>query len=133
MKRSLFAIVGLCIPLCLVGCTSQGPAVDTLTSDWPTNDSGVTYGSLSDVAYEGFVDEDGLASLHPQLIAAVGDDGVTEGYVYYSDLYGDIPNDPDDIREWIESGEANRSIPLYDVDGETIIGTYSKSTFSITD
>ena len=61
------------------------------------------------------------------MIAAVGMNNV-EGYISIDDLYGDIPQNPDEAlamqRKRQKSDLQYRLIPLYDTDGETIIGDY---------
>lgn len=71
----------------------------------------------------------------PQLVAVIGIDGV-EGYVYASDLDGDLPNTPEEAIEYMEKLEIEiatakaagqeyfRYIPLYKSDGVTVIGTF---------
>lgn len=75
---------------------------------------------------------------YSQLIAAIGINGVN-GYVYYSDLYGNQPNTPEEAVQYMENLDAEiaaaklagqeflRYIPLYDADGITIIGEYGIS------
>jgi hypothetical protein len=80
---------------------------------YPQNEKGQTYGSALDApSYE---DE-------PDLIKAYGIDG-TIGYVKKEDLDGPEPKTPEEAVRL--SNEAKpREIPLYDVDGETIIGKF---------
>ncbi|WP_332633058.1 peptidase M56 BlaR1 [Halalkalibacter flavus] len=80
---------------------------------YPQNEKGQTYGSALDTpSYE---DE-------PDLIKAYGVDG-TIGYVKKEDLDGPEPKTPEEAVRL--SNEAKpREIPLYDVDGETIIGKF---------
>ena len=73
-----------------------------------------------------------------QLIAAVGINGV-EGYVYYSDLYGNQPSTPEEAEQYMKRLNAEiavakltgrrflRRIPLYDADGVTVIGEFGIS------
>ena len=101
-------------------------------SKYKVNKNNQTYG-LMDLA-PGPVAEQEL----PQLVAAVGVDG-TEGYVYRSDLDGVQPKNPEEallymekLNEEIEIAKSNRSaylrlIPLYDEDGETVIGQFGIS------
>lgn len=104
-----------------LGSAAPGPTVS-----WPTNETGLTYGSESDVLWEGLVSEEDLASYYPQLIGVVCDDGITEGYVYYDDLYGgDIPTDPEERVEWVQSGANHKTISVYELDGQTVIGTFT--------
>lgn len=64
------------------------------------------------------------ASFYPDLIFAQGDDGKTEGYVYYDDLYGHPPNDPDERAAWSKARNGT-SVPLYDKDGKTVVGSFT--------
>ena len=57
----------------------------------------------------------------PDLISAIGIDG-TVGYVKKEDLNGPQPKTPE---EAVKLNEAKpREIPMYDVDGENIIGKF---------
>jgi hypothetical protein len=96
-------------------------AADEL-SPYSTNEKGQTYGNgnqISEVGYD------------PDLILAEGPDG-TLGYVYASDLEGDfVPQTPDEAISWQNAhiGE-DRVIPLYAVDGETVIGEFVVSGYN---
>lgn len=91
------------------------------------NKSGQTYGSAAFAV---------SVETEPDLISAVGVDG-TEGYVYSKDLNGDMPKTPEEavaqtnaIREKTARARSNepvvvRTIPLYDVDGKTVIGEFA--------
>lgn len=95
---------------------------------YKVNDSGQTYGSgIYAVSFE----------TEPDLIAAVGTDG-TEGYVYAKDLHKDMPQTPEEAVAQTNKLRKSQSlkrgsnetivvdtIPLYDVDGKTIIGEFS--------
>ena len=84
-------------------------------SPFKTNQNGQTYGSLS-----GHTSEDS-----PNLIWARGIDG-TSGYVKSSDLFGPTPSSPEEALKLQELEEAKGlyTIPLYDSDGETVIGEF---------
>jgi len=91
--------------------------------DFPKNEMGLTYGSAA------FVDFDDM----PDLIRALGTNG-KEGYIYAVDWNGDEPNTieevviyMDNIRNLNEKGIFVRVIPLYAVDGVTVIGEYEIS------
>ena len=71
----------------------------SLANELPINANGQTYGSAFD-------DEQGLT---PDLLAVVADSGL-EGYVLYEQFVDE--NAPDQI-------------PVYDVEGETVIGTFT--------
>lgn len=99
------------------------------TTTYAVNDSGQTYGSAM---MANSLDE------RPDLMAAVGNNGV-EGYIYTSALQEDLPKTPDEALEQqalYETLSANwdgkeaivvRTIPLYDSDGQTVIGEYDIS------
>lgn len=80
---------------------------------YPQNEKGQTYGSALDApSYEG----------EPDLIKAYGIDG-TIGYVKKEDLDGPMPKTPEEAVRLTKEAKP-REIPLYDVDGETIIGKF---------
>lgn len=89
---------------------------------YAVNEHGLTYGSAAHAV---------SVETEPDLISAVGKDG-TKGYVYSKDLRGEMPKTPEEAvqmtlarEEAKKSGETvNRVIPLYDVDGNTIIGEF---------
>ncbi|WP_206812374.1 hypothetical protein [Paradesulfitobacterium ferrireducens] len=88
----------------------------TPTPVYPTNDNGQTYGSARDAT--------SLAT-EPDLIRARGQDG-TEGYVRSTDLHGIMPKTPEEALA-LQSNRKPGSfeeIPLYDVDGKTVIGSF---------
>lgn len=82
------------------------------------NDSGETYGNNLQAKQLGY---------EAELILAVGEGGTT-GYVRTSDLNGEEPSSPEEAQtlqeERIKNGDTGRYIPLYESDGETIIGTF---------
>ncbi|MDQ0208616.1 peptidase M56 BlaR1 [Alkalicoccobacillus murimartini] len=93
-------------------------------TDYSINDSGKTYGSAL------FVE---TAEEEPDLISAIGLDG-TEGYVKKTDLdrvtgEADSPKTPEEALKKQEERERNQDIqiPLYEEDGETIIGEFEIS------
>ncbi len=82
------------------------------------NDSGETYGNNLQAKQLGY---------EAELILAVGEGGTT-GYVRTSDLNGEEPSSPEEAQtlqeERIKNGDTGRYIPLYESNGETIIGTF---------
>jgi hypothetical protein len=80
---------------------------------YPQNGQGQTYGSASDAPSP----ED-----EPDLIRAYGVDG-TIGYVKKEDLDGPRPKTPEEAVRLTNEAKP-REIPLYDDDGETIIGKF---------
>ncbi|GED61533.1 peptidase [Brevibacillus formosus] len=87
-----------------------------LEEEYDVNSKGETYGSL---LLENIIGEE------PDLISAVGTDGV-EGYVRADDLTP-VTSIKEALEQTIENGEV-RTIPLYDVDGETVIGEFKLET-----
>ncbi|MGL4914176.1 MAG: hypothetical protein ACRC3Y_17270 [Romboutsia sp.] len=82
---------------------------DTKGDYFPTNENGETYGTS-------VLTEDG-EYVDPDLIEAIGD-GDVEGYVRSEDVFGhDNTYDPKNPNKKI-------SIPLYEVDGFTVIGEF---------
>lgn len=91
-----------------------------ISNVYKTNEYGETYGSAAyATSYETM----------PDLIWACGEDDIS-GYVRPSDLYGPIPKTPEEALATQNKlrKEGNRFIPLYDVDGKTVIGKYKIST-----
>ena len=87
----------------------------TARPSFPKNENGQTYGSASDASSP---DEE------PDLIKAYGVDG-TIGYVLKKDLDGEMPNNPEEALEQQKNRPpGGRDIPLYDVDGKTVIGVF---------
>jgi hypothetical protein len=88
--------------------------VRTETSEWGVNANGQTFG----------VQRDGKS---PDLIAVVTADG-KQGYAYVKDLDGrwPVPTSPADALAQQETNEGRSwSVPVYESDGETIIGEYT--------
>jgi hypothetical protein len=96
---------------------------------YPVNSSGQTYGSVSKAISE---------ETEPDLIAAIGLDG-TKGYVLSKDLQDKMPKTPEEavaitkeIRKASAEAKAKgsniiREVPLYSVDGKTVIGKFGIS------
>lgn len=107
--------------LLTVGCSdSQIDEVQGLlpSGAYPTNENGETYGSALHAS---------SPDQEPDLISAVGDDGETEGYVRKSDL-AVLPS-PQNPAEALAQEQQLRNkivqIPLYDFEGERVIGTFT--------
>lgn len=82
---------------------------------YPKNKNGQTYGSDVDAT---------SPETRPELISAIGVDGI-EGYVLKKDLDGELPKSPEEaIAIQNSRSPGGRDIPLYDVDGETVIGVF---------
>jgi len=83
---------------------------------FPRNSNGQTYGSALD----------GISlQTEPDLIEAYGAGG-TFGYVRSLDLHGKMPRTPEEALAQERSGAGKvRKIPLYAVDGKTVIGVFN--------
>jgi hypothetical protein len=84
--------------------------------DIKSNSSGETYGSSLGIL--NFEDE-------PDLIAATGVDSI-EGYVKKTDLYEHSVTSPEEALIFMKSKNATevRAIPLYDLEGKKVIGSF---------
>lgn len=83
--------------------------------NYPKNKNGQTYGSAADAT---------SPETEPELIIAIGVDG-TKGYVLKKDIDGEQPKSPVEAIAIQNSRSAGgRDIPLYDLDGETVIGVF---------
>jgi hypothetical protein len=120
-KRVLFVscilFLGIVIGIIFFSSTLANIENDDLALvkvEYPVNKSGQTYGSSADArSYEE----------EPDLISAIGE-GNIEGYVKKEDLQQPTPENPEEAIAMMEN-EESKEIPLYDVDGETIIGTFT--------
>ncbi len=136
MRKNLFVLTVILL-LLLVGCSQQEtltkeadnnsnhigenasdiviPSKESILKEgYPTNENGQTYGpNMGDL---------NLSELRePDLMLAEDENG-TNGYVKKEDLNGPQPKTPE---EAVKLNEAkSREIPLYDVDGETVIGKF---------
>ncbi|OAB25880.1 hypothetical protein PMSD_26835 [Paenibacillus macquariensis subsp. defensor] len=83
--------------------------------NYPKNKNGQTYGSAADATFP---------ETEPELISAIGVDG-TKGYVLKKDIDGEQPKSPEEaIAIQNSRSPGGRDIPLYDVEGETVIGVF---------
>jgi len=81
-------------------------------TDWATNAKGDTYGIIKN---------DGS---RPDLMYIAATNGLM-GYAYMADLEGFQPTSPEDALEWQrEHGDESRTVPVYESDGETVIGEH---------
>jgi hypothetical protein len=96
--------------------TNQKPTPVTI---YPKNENGETYGSA---LYARTVEE------RPELIEATGEGGV-RGYVRKKDLEVELPKTPEEALAFNKKRQAEgpRQVPLYDVDGKTVIGVFKSS------
>jgi len=91
---------------------SQAPA-----PVYPIDESGQTYGSSADAISR---------ETEPDLICALGVDGIY-GYVRSVDLNEEMPKTPQEALDQMAKNAAigARQIPLYAVDGKTVIGVFN--------
>lgn len=83
--------------------------------NYPKNKNGQTYGSATDAT---------SPETRPELISAIGVDG-KKGYVLKKDIDGEQPKSPEEaIAKQNSRSPGGLDIPLYDVDGKTIIGVF---------
>ncbi|WP_340028403.1 hypothetical protein MHB71_30570 [Paenibacillus sp. FSL H7-0940] len=86
-----------------------------ITSLYPKNKNGQTYGSNIYAS---------SPETEPDLILAMGVDG-TEGYLLKKDMDGEQPKTPEEAIAIQNSRSPDGwDIPLYDKDGETVIGVF---------
>ncbi len=115
VRRPLVAATAGVIGLALgvTAATAWSAPADPGAPSFATNERGQTYGSALG------------AEVDPDLILAYGVDGKL-GYVRTTDLDGPTPASPEEAlttqREMQASG--GRTIPLYAVDGVTVIGRF---------
>lgn len=100
--------------------TTQSPNVQAFTlvsieDIYSINEKGETYGS------EILLNQYGI---EPDLIETLGDNGVL-GYVKAIDLEENVPDTLEGVIEYQKNLPNERKIPLYESDGETIIGNYT--------
>ncbi|EJL45347.1 hypothetical protein BAG01nite_47110 [Brevibacillus agri] len=97
----------------------------TPVPEFPINEQGQTYGSALNVTSLG---------AEPDLIKAYGVDG-TLGYVRSEDLRGVKPKNPSEAVALTKqlNAKGSRHIPLYDVDGKTVIGQFSIGDGKVTE
>ena len=137
MRENLFVLTVILL-LLLVGCSQQEiltkaednnsnhigenaldlviPSKESILKEgYPTNKNGQTYGpDMGDL---------NLGKLgEPDLMLAKGENG-TIGYAKKEDLNGPQPKTPEEAVKLTKEAKP-REVPLYDVDGETIIGKF---------
>jgi hypothetical protein len=94
----------------------QAGYLNRVVSPWATNTHGQTYGAIN---------QDGT----PDLVAVVIDQGKLQGYVKARDLNcasgRDVVHSPAEALAWDKASEdRNISVPVYESDGTTVIGTF---------
>lgn len=93
----------------------------TIAPEYPVNKSGKTYGGIANVLPEDY----------PDLIGVIATNG-KEGYAHKEDFCDEyIPKSPEDavrymekLKELNDQGYYFQAIPVYDIDGETVIGEF---------
>ena len=119
-------IIGIALVACLAAAASVVSFTNTSTNRsqapvhvFPRNANGQTYGPE--------VPRPGLATpgTEPDLILAIGVDGTT-GYVKRTDDEGPQPKNPQEAvaLDKYNLAHPTREIPLYAVDGKTVIGSF---------
>lgn len=101
--------VGASVALGVSGNRSMEPA-----PVYQKNERGMTYGSGLDAP---------SIDVEPDLIEAIGADG-TAGYVRSDDLVPPLPTSLEEAATSEKYANRARTIPLYAVDGTTVIGTF---------
>lgn len=123
-SKGIRKIIGVVFIVCVVGgimafqsiliksTINQSP---TNPLHYPINENGQTYGSTANAT---------SPETEPELISAIGVEG-TAGYVLKKDLDGIRPKSPEEaIAIQNSRSPGGRDIPLYDVDGDTVIGVF---------
>lgn len=93
----------------------QGHSMQNLEDLYKVNENNEVYGS------ELILDQ---FNIKPDLIEAMGNNNVL-GYVKAIDLEIDIPDTLEEVIIYQNNLPDERKIPLYENDGETVIGTYT--------
>ncbi|OMF36881.1 hypothetical protein BK133_08145 [Paenibacillus sp. FSL H8-0548] len=123
-SKGIRIIIGLIFAICVVmvamafqskdAKTTTNPSL-TKAPNYPANENGQTYGSAGDAI---------SSESEPDLISAVGVDGAM-GYVLKKDIEGEQPKTPEEALAIQNSRPLGGSdIPLYDIDGKTVIGVF---------
>jgi hypothetical protein len=113
LKRLALMLLG--VTLMILGCTSHRSAPAGACPPYPRNASGQTYGSALCAS---------SPSTESDLIKAEGVGGIV-GYVRKVDLEEPMAKTPEEAlaRQRSRAGKA-RTIPLYAVNGKTVIGIF---------
>lgn len=99
----------------IIGSISSSALHQNPAPNYQKNENGQTYGSAADAI---------SPETEPELISAIGVDG-TQGYVLKKDIDGEQPKSPKEaIAIQNSRSPGGREIPLYDADGETVIGVF---------
>lgn len=134
--RRLLTVPIVAVLLLMLSVTAIAAATQLMRYGFFVNKNDQTYGTIK----QHMPGDDLRVSEEntPDLIACIGIDG-TEGYCFQSDLDGEQPNNPEEALEYMKRLEERlaemkitgekyvRIIPLYDKDGETVIGEFGIS------
>jgi len=123
---ALFALIFLA--LLAFTTTLLTPLDETAgTTKWPVNSYEQTYGAVIDNVFEPIGSRDYLIERCPDLISAIAGDSHELGYVYKEDFRFDLLFDllytQEEVLKLMETGGFNRIIPVYALDGRTIVGS----------
>jgi hypothetical protein len=124
LRSAGLRFLAICIALCvgiMIGsygvnlALAQNNNENNSAPKYQVNESGQTYGSSMEAE---------SIETEPDLIWACGIEGES-GYIKKTDLNGDMPKTPEEaVKITQENSALSREIPLYDKDGETIIGSF---------
>lgn len=107
--------------------TTAPTSQKAVSSAYPKNAQGQTYGTCPQTA--------GADVEEPDLMAAVGVDGI-KGYVKKTDLEGDVVKSPEEavalMKRRAKAAKVYEEIPLYESDGQTVIGKFRLSEGNVT-
>lgn len=125
-KFSKIVVTGATVAVVLVGGVAVGAAAstalgsshpDTVVTEAPTsfetNSLGQSYGSALGVAHD----------QEPDLIEVEATNGKT-GYALKTDLDAGSASTPEEAAKLAASRPAERSIPVYESDGKTVVGEF---------
>ena len=104
----------------------QDVARQLVNGDYPRNSKGETYGCWPWSEYTGYT---------PDLIAVIATDTRAHGYVESSQLNGyygypypvNTWEDSMSYMEWLKTQPAERQVPVYDAEHETVLGYYTQT------
>jgi len=126
IKKSLIAVLTITAVVVIIsGSIYIDSANSALNEDgakgsnttYPVNQAGQTYGKFGDY---------GKGLVGPDLVLAEATNGAI-GYVLEADLQGPDHRTPEEALQWQSQQKMDRSIPVYEKDGTTIIGEFIMS------
>jgi len=129
IKKSLLAILTIMAVVVIVSGSVYIASANSVQNEdgekrndtsYPENQAGQTYGKFGDYGNE---------LVGPDLVVAVATNGAI-GYVLESDLQGPEHKTPEEALQWQSQQKMDRSIPVYEKDGTTIIGEFIMSRSS---